>query len=531
MSLPVDQRLSVLSGFYRRPSTTQAAADAIPLLVDDEYQIFHLTTPPNTVHHPQRLRSSWSRIRSKDLVHWTRDQNPVITPTAFGVNDNFDQDADGAWTGSAVLDPHGNLRIFYTGYNLAKGGKQVILNATSYDRHGSKVTKTKGEIQITSDSDRSAFEDIDFRDPYIFFNEEDQLYWMLIATRLACGPSPTRGCIALLTSTDLDAWHLSPTPLYAPHDMICPECPELFSLKGKWYLIYSRFHAPDAGTVYRIADSPSGPFRVPKDGSHGRLDGRRWYAAKSCGKVENIDKRIFFGWVADWNADDGKWLWGGDLALPREVSANEDGTLRIRPAIDLNQGALLQLDIKAKSPEIMESVLVEAVGRTRVQRLVCTSVPATSTHILEFTIVDHDCVSFGLIFRPDKDHTGFKLRCTPSPSDGFFTATIEYPNPPLDDFWADQYKLYLPRQVDGPEIVRHDHLRLREPVTIYAANDTVEVFLGGRSMTFRMTSKLGQDPAAVEELYAMFVKDGKVELGGMKMTVLDPPGATLKNLA
>ncbi|EME88075.1 glycoside hydrolase family 32 protein, partial [Pseudocercospora fijiensis CIRAD86] len=431
---------------YRRPSITQAAADAIPLLVDNEYQIFHLTTPPNTVHHPKRLRSSWSRLRSKDLVHWTRDQNPVITPTAFGVNnDHSCQDADGAWTGSAVLDPRGYVRIFYTGYNLAKGGKQVILTATSPDRQGSNFTKAEREIKITLDSDRSAFEDVDFRDPYVFFNEQDQVYWMLVATRLSHGPSPTRGCVALLTSPDLDIWHLSPKPLYAPHDMICPECPELFSISGK-----------------------------------------RWYAAKSCGKSGYPDRRIFFGWTADWNADDGKWLWGGDCAFPREVCANKDGTLKIRPAVDLNQDALLQLDVEAKSLKIVESLALEAIGCTMVQRLAGTFISGNSTHAFEFTVVNHDCASFGLIFRPDKDQTGFKLRFTPSPSVGFFTATIETSNPPLDDFWADQYKLYLPRQVDGPEIVRHDHLRLEGPVTIYVANDSAQVFLGGRSMTFRL---------------------------------------------
>ena len=33
-----------------RPSSSQAAADAIPLLVDDTYHLFHLTTPHNTGH-------------------------------------------------------------------------------------------------------------------------------------------------------------------------------------------------------------------------------------------------------------------------------------------------------------------------------------------------------------------------------------------------------------------------------------------------------------------------------------------------
>lgn len=56
--------LSMNAELYRRPSSTQAAADAIPILVDGTYHLFHLTTPPNTIHHPQRLRSAWSHLKS-----------------------------------------------------------------------------------------------------------------------------------------------------------------------------------------------------------------------------------------------------------------------------------------------------------------------------------------------------------------------------------------------------------------------------------------------------------------------------------
>lgn len=182
-----------------------------------------------------------------------------------------------------------------------KNGKQVIIHATSQDRVGTHFTKSAEPINIVSDAaNRATFEEIDFRDPYVLYNEDEKCYWMLVGTRLAKGPHWTRGCLALLTSKDLKEWSLEPEPFYAPNDMMCPECLELFSLpNGKWYLVYSRFSAPNAGTVYRVSDSPRGPFRNPRDGSGGRLDGRRWYAAKSCQKANDASKRIFFGWIAD----------------------------------------------------------------------------------------------------------------------------------------------------------------------------------------------------------------------------------------
>jgi hypothetical protein len=152
---------------YARPPTSAAAGDTIPVLLDDEYHLFHLASPSNTVHFPSRVRCSWLRQRSKDLLAWKRDSDPVIPPGPSKDN----PDGSGAWTGSAVLGPD-------------------------------------------------------------------------------------------------------------------------------------------------VGEGPRGPFRSPRDGSGGRFDGRRWYAAKSCPKAGDPSKRSAFAWVHDFNQDDGKWLWGGSFTNP-----------------------------------------------------------------------------------------------------------------------------------------------------------------------------------------------------------------------
>lgn len=521
--------VSAHSAAYRRPSNTQASADAIPLLIDDVYHVFHLATPPNTVHHPPRLRSTWSRMRSFDLTHWYRDPCPVIKPGARQANQ---ADADGAWTGSAIIGPDGNLCIFYTGYNLSKGGQQKILKTQSSDRHGSVFREGFEEIEmLCTPEERAMYEDIDFRDPYVFFNEQEGLYWMLLGTRLAKGSQWSRGCLALLRSQDLKSWQLQTKPFYMPNDMYCPECPELFTLNnGKWYLVYSRFQAPDAGTVYRIADSPYGPFRVPRDGSNGRLDGRRWYAAKSCAKQGDPSKRIFFGWIADYNSSDNKWLWGGDMALPREVSARDDGTLRVDLAIDLPGEEVSDTGLPSSwECSISPSVSLSSIGSTQYKCLGKLAQPSSSaSHCLSFTIKNMDAHSFGLVFDADSDMCGHRLRIIPS-SDGTFEATLLTTLPPLDDFWADQYELYIPRSIDGPEIVRHTGLRLESPIKIIQTDKLVQIFLGGRTMSCRMIPKVldstshehhaqggGQDLVA----YSMFVEDGEVVLANLSACMI-----------
>lgn len=503
-------------GFYSRVSPAQAAADAIPLLVEDTYHLFHLTTPPFTKHHPPRLRSCWWRLQSKDLVHWTRDVEPSIKPG----ESQTAPDADGAWTGAAVLGPDGNMNILYTGYNLSENGKQVILRTKSQDPHGTKFDYPGKEISFNGDG-RNQLEHIDFRDPYVFYNKEESQYWMIIASRLADGPHWSRGCIALLKSTDLDTWTFAPDPLYSPNDMFCPECPELFSLpNGKWYLVYSRFHSPNAGTVYRIADSPYGPFRIPRDGSHGRLDGRRWYAAKSCPKAGDPSKRIYFGWIGDYLEDERKWLWAGDLAVPREVSADDKGFLRVQPAAGVEE--LFRENSKAISADSVPShVSLSSQGSTATV-FPELNINETQDILLTFEIERCDSHSFGIVLQADSSQKGHRLQFTPS-GENTYTITLLTDFPPLDDFWADQYNLHLPRSVDGPELTRHEGVIVTGGITLLLRNQLLELFCGGRSISFRLpisTSQSGKDEneqATADRRLGWFVEDGDADLSNVSI--------------
>lgn len=486
-----------VASFYSRVSAVRASADAIPILVNGVYHLFHLTTPPNTRHHPPRLRSSWYRMRSKDLTRWTRDKGPSISPGGVC----SDPDADGAWTGAAVLGRDGRMNIFYTGYNLSENGKQVILRTTSSSQNGDDFGCPGKQISILGET-RNILEDIDFRDPYVFWNDAESTHWMIVATRLKDGPYWSRGCIALLRSSNLEDWEMAPEPLYQPNDMFCPECPEIFTLgNGKWYLVYSRFHAPDAGTVYRIADSPYGPFRIPRDGSHGRLDGRRWYAAKSCPEANDPSRRISFGWIGDYVEKEQKWLWGGDLAVPREISADEAGNLRMYPVA----GALALFEATSTRMPHPENVELTALGSSTFE--VVKGLPAAQDVLIKFSVQTMDAHSFGLVFHMDGTMKGFQLRFTKIC--GRYTVTLLTDFPPLDDFWADQYNLHLPRAVDGPELGRHEHVELTEGILVVLKDRTLEAFFGGRALTYRLP-----EPPKKEGFrrLAYFVEDGSIRL-------------------
>ncbi|KAE8365457.1 glycosyl hydrolase [Aspergillus caelatus] len=510
---------------FRRPSLSQGSADAIPILVNDTYHLFHLTTPPHTIHHPERLRSYWSHLRSRNLIQWSRDDSPSIVPD----QDSANHDADGAWTGSAVIGPDGNMHIFYTGYNLAQNGKQVIIHAASPDIEGSSFVKFPEPISISNETvaNLALFEDIDFRDPYVLFNQDECQYWMLVATRLLEGPYWTRGCLALLTSTDLNTWHLEPEPFFAPNDMFCPECPELFTLpNGHWYLVYSRFSSPHSGTVYRMSDSPRGPFRKPKDGSAGRWDGRRWYAAKSCPKAGDPSKRVYFGWIADRCEEDKKWMWGGDMAYPRQVTATVDGSLRIEPVEEILSELFRSEPIFQRS-----SVKLNSLGAVKKHFLYPTSSDSGANSslptLMSFKFSSSDVASFGVLFHADADLSGYWLRFTPAQAGSgrpFFTISLSLCPPSLDDFWADQYKLYLPREVDGHELVRHDNVPIgpEEAVKVLMIGDTLEVFVGGRAISYRFQPKhCGGKGGNLR--YGLFVDDGEVTFNSFFSVIGNSP--------
>lgn len=394
---------------FRRPGP--AAGDPIPFSHNGETHLFYLSSPDGTAEYPDRVRTSWRHQVSTDLVAW-KELPTALTPGA-------EYDADGVWTGS-VVEHGGTFHLFYTGHRLGAANPQTICLATStdlvtFERHPANplVLPVAG------------CEPVDWRDPYVFFNADEGVWWMLIAARLAEGTHHRRGCVMLATSPDLLTWTVEPDPLYAPDDTFCPECPELWAADGRWHLVYSRF-SERAGTIQRVADAPRGPFRVPP---RDELGGRRWYAAKSA----PVDGgRAFFGWVHD--RVGARWAWGGDFALPRLATARPDGSLAVAPAPGV-------LDHWTR-PVASATLALRGVGGTARERV--ADLPDSALTTAEFATGDAAAVGLelaaptGARWRVDVD-----LRAR-------VVALHQEPHP-LDDFWADLTgEPTVSREVDGP---------------------------------------------------------------------------------
>lgn len=425
-------------GIFRRLSSGIGCGDSIPFYHNGIYHLFFLSVPENTVRYPERVRNTWQHVISKDLINW-EELPPVLLP-----GDGTELDKDGCWTGS-VIYAKGKYHIFYTGYHIDSEFPQTICHAISDDC----ITFKKDEKNPYIVPDTRYYESIDWRDSYIFYNDEEECYWMLIAARKNSGPSNRRGVVVLYTSTDLEKFEHKGV-IYEPWHTNCPECPEMYKMGEYWYLVYSRF-SERAQTIYRVSKSPYGPWRTPKfDG----IDNRRFYAAKSL--LDDEGRRIYFAWTPEREkqSDDELWQTGGDFAIPHQVIPMKDGNLKVvmpkeicehlkerklRYSFDTKLGNIKEYGDKALE---ITSIGTLSYGFFGVEE---------NNFMMECNIKASDCADyFGITINTDEDvDNGYLLAF----SRGNQMVSINKLPAPLDPFWSTlSGKPIIPAEVDGPRV-------------------------------------------------------------------------------
>jgi len=462
---------------YRRSKNGVPSGDAIPFYKDGVFHLFHLASPPNTNHYPERVRCSWYHLTSTDLINWQEH------PIALKPSDNkSDPDNDGVWTGSVIFYDNA-YHIFYTGYSKDSENPQTICHA--YSTNGIDFIKNENNPIVIPDTRR--YEPIDWRDPFVFWNSQENLYWMLISARLNYGPPNLRGCLALATSVDLKKWDIH-DPIYTPWNTFCIECPELFNFEDKWFLIYSRF-SESAQTIHRVSDSPRGPWKIPTIEG---LDGRRWYAAKSAGTSH---RRVAFGWVhdrEDYN-DDGIWQWGGDFCIPRELYVSEEKELRVNHA-----DGLLDLYEEVEIP-----FFIPKLGKWEIDNSIIKNDTNDQLSYGFFNFHENDFLidltihpkkldgDFSLIFKSAEnlEYTHL-LEFSPSLQS---VSIVRWPEP-LDAFWRDLTDRHVPEAgPDGPRLVEQPLNIIEENdinCRIFIENSIIEVFINQQlALSYRVYTK------------------------------------------
>jgi len=295
-----------MSGIFYKPKDAYVG-DFIPYYEEGEFKLFYLHGWRE--NYDTLKETGWFLLSTKDFVNFEEYGACKIQ----------------GGTGS-VIKRDGIYHMFYCEF---PNNRQIACHAVSEDF----IKWTK----IPEDSfgpDENIYEITDWRDPHVFWNEESQEYWMLIAARVK-GPSNRKGCIALCVSQDLKNWDIK-EPLYAPNINVgAHECPDIFKMGEWWYLLYSAY-TDKFGTFYRVSKSPNGPWITPEVDT---FDGRAFYAAKSANDGHDF---YIFGWnptktdnIFKWNPeaysgnDYNTWDWGGNLVVHQLVQ-EVDGTLNVK---------------------------------------------------------------------------------------------------------------------------------------------------------------------------------------------------------
>lgn len=313
------------------------------------YHLFFQYNPDGAVHETVH----WGHAASEDLVHWRR--LPIaLAPTPGG------PDADGCWSGCAV-DDDGKPTIIYTG---ASGQRQRACLATGSD---DLVTWQKYPGNPIIPEPPSNLELVAYRD-HCVWREADAWYQLMGA-----GIAGVGGAVLLYRSSDLRHWDYV-HPLYVADQHYVDglwtgsmwECPDFFPLSDRHVLItsiwdahYLNYAAALVG-VYR--DHRFEPLFAQK------LDygDRHFYAPQSLS--DRTGRRVVIGWVQEGRSIEAQRAagWSGTMSLPRELTLDRDGSLKVRPVAELKslRGAQLSvpgLRIPADQPLVLTCINGDAL--------------------------------------------------------------------------------------------------------------------------------------------------------------------------
>jgi beta-fructofuranosidase len=364
-------------------------ADTIPFYWNGEYHVFYLLAGMGG--------TPWAHIVSRDLIHW-KD-----LPLALPLGKPEEPDGGNVFTGS-VIARNGAFHIFYTGFNPDHpGGREQIMHATSPDlirwtKHPEQTFHADGvHYQFNRGED--------FRDAFVFWNEEAKEYWMLLCARDARTGAPVTG---VAVSTDMKTWRQAP-PLVTNWPG-APECPDLFRIGKTWYLISS----PSVGsTVYRTAADLRGPWSESEASS---LDTPILYAAK---RMHDGRRHILTGWIRDLagERDGGGFQWGGHQSVPREVYAGPGGLLFSRPVPEAVAVFTEKVfDLKTEpAPETVTGNWVYAGNALAAEGAARCRFPAPANYMLTCKVRLEPGAAFVLTFREqDALDAGYRLILRPA---------------------------------------------------------------------------------------------------------------------
>lgn len=288
--------------------------DVMPFYDGEQINIYHLQNSRGSqsmFYHPI------ARLTTQDFVHYKYEGVAVNYTEEFGAQDAA------IGTGSFIRDENGLYHCFYTGHNAEEGTGlpyiEGVMHAVSTD-----------QTEWVKDEDFCRYgTSNDFRDPYVYYDEYDECYYMLVTTR-----ANDTGVIKRYSSTTLSASAAEWTDrgIFFSNDSgtYNMECPTYTEYNGYWYLAYSE-QGDNRVTHYRYRTEHDGDW---KKFERDAIDASGFYA----GQIEQVgDKLYAFAWCATLTGGSvGDFDWGGNLVV-HELKQLSNGELCAVPVTDVQK--------------------------------------------------------------------------------------------------------------------------------------------------------------------------------------------------
>lgn len=287
---------------------------------------------------PRWGRMHWGHASSTDLVSW--DHLPIaLEPDEHG------PDRQGCWSGCLIHDDDGRPIIFYTGVARDRGVRRATICTATSD--ADLIDWTKSEAGPVIGRAPPGIRPDRFRDPFVWRDGDG---WAMI---VGAGTNKARGAVVLYRSEDLTTWRYA-GPFLTTDDVVsarldipiddidspCWECPQLVRLPGIDVLIVSVVdRAPRIRPAHVVA------FTGHVEGDRFAIDGAErlglgpdFYAPATLTAPDG--RRMLMGWIPeDPPAKGSTRTWAGALTLPRVLSVDADGRLRIALAEETRQAS------------------------------------------------------------------------------------------------------------------------------------------------------------------------------------------------
>lgn len=307
-----------------------------------EYHLFYQYYPYDINWGP----THWGHVKSSDLIKWER------LPVSLAPDQEYD--SHGVFSGSAVSTKEGRHLLMYTG---VKGKDQTPecrqTQCIAYG-DGKKYEKYEGNPVITEEDLPEGCSGVDFRDPKIWWEEEENCFYAVAASRTSDGS----GAVLLFSSPEGRSWKYV-TILDCSNNQYGKmwECPDFFELNDRTALIVSaqemrarglEFHnGYDVCCLLGDYDKVSRTFTRKKIAA---VDyGLDFYAPQS---IETPDgRRVMIGWMQCWESNrfhpDGT-KWAGMHTIPRELSLVNDQLIQkpVRELLNYRKNQVLHKGIR-----------------------------------------------------------------------------------------------------------------------------------------------------------------------------------------